>query len=84
VWHNPVLGVKRPRSMNRQGVTPALGDHQARMLLGAPPVHTLKGKHDRAILATLLYHAIRREELCTASSNLSRHLGSKWSTYGRQ
>jgi integrase/recombinase XerD len=26
VWHNPVLGVKRPRSMNRDGVTPALGD----------------------------------------------------------
>jgi len=27
VLHNPVLGVKRPRSMNREGVTPALGDH---------------------------------------------------------
>ena len=37
VVHNPVLGVKRPRSMNREGVTPALGDHQARMLLEAPP-----------------------------------------------
>ena len=37
VLHNPVLGVKRPRSMNREGVTPALGDHQARMLLEAPP-----------------------------------------------
>ena len=36
VLHNPVLGVKRPRSMNREGVTPALGDHQARMLLQAP------------------------------------------------
>jgi site-specific recombinase XerD len=33
-----------PRSMNREGVTPALGDHQARMLLEAPPEHTLKGK----------------------------------------
>ncbi len=29
VLHNPVLGVKRPRSMNREGVTPALGDHHA-------------------------------------------------------
>jgi integrase/recombinase XerD len=64
VWHNPVLGVKQPRSMNREGVTPALGDHQARMLLEAPAADTLKGKRDRAILATLLYHAIRREELC--------------------
>jgi site-specific recombinase XerD len=65
VLHNPVLGVKRPRSMNRDGVTPALGDHQARMLLEAPPEGTLKGKRDRAILATLLYHGLRCEELCT-------------------
>jgi integrase/recombinase XerD len=65
VLHNPVLGVKRPRSMNREGVTPALGDHQARMLLQAPSAETLKGKRDRAILATLLYHALRCEELCT-------------------
>jgi integrase/recombinase XerD len=64
VLHNPVLGVKRPRSMNREGVTPALGDHQARALLEAPSEKTLKGKRDRAILATLLYRAIRREELC--------------------
>jgi integrase/recombinase XerD len=64
VLYNPVLGVKRPRSMNREGVTPALGDHQARMLLEAPPAETLKGKRDRAILATLLYHALRCEELC--------------------
>jgi integrase/recombinase XerD len=65
VLHNPVLGVKRPRSMNRAGVTPALGEHQARTLLETPPVDTLKGQRDRAILATLLYHAIRREELST-------------------
>ena len=65
VLHNPVLGVKRSRSMNREGVTPALGDHQARALLEAPPEGTLKGKRDRAILATLLYHGLRCEELCT-------------------
>jgi integrase/recombinase XerD len=64
VLHNPVLGVKRPRSMNREGVTPALGDHQARLLLQAPPENTIKGQRDRAILATLLFHAIWREELC--------------------
>jgi site-specific recombinase XerD len=65
VLHNPVLGVKRPRSMNREGVTPALSDHQAWMLLKAPPAGTLKGQRDRAILATLLYHGLRCEELCT-------------------
>ncbi len=32
--------------------------------MAAPPEDTLKGKRDRAILATLLYHGIRREELC--------------------
>ena len=65
VLHNPVLGVKRPRSRNREGVTLALGDHQARALPEAPPEGTLKGTRDRAILATLLYHGLRCEELCT-------------------
>lgn len=65
VLHNPVLGVKRPRSMNREGVTPALSDHQAWMLLKAPPIDSLKGQRDRAILATFLYHGLRCEELCT-------------------
>jgi site-specific recombinase XerD len=64
VLHNPVRGVKRPPSMNREGATPALGDDQALRLLEAPPAGTLKGKRDRAMLAVLLYHGIRREELC--------------------
>ena len=34
------------------------------MLLDAPAGNTRKGKRDRAILATLLYHGLRREELC--------------------
>jgi integrase/recombinase XerD len=49
---------------NNEGSTPALGDAQARRLLEAPAPGTLKGVRDRAILATLLYHGIRREELC--------------------
>jgi integrase/recombinase XerD len=61
---NPVNGVKRPIANGNEGSTPALGDAQARRLLEAPPLDTLKGVRDRAILATLLYHAIRREELC--------------------
>jgi site-specific recombinase XerD len=62
--HNPVKGVKRPRSETEEGKTPALADHQARKLLIAPAEKSLKGFRDRAILATLLYHALRREELC--------------------
>jgi integrase/recombinase XerD len=60
---NPVDGVKRPMANNNEGSTPALGDAQARRLLEAPAPDTLKGVRDRAILATLLYHGIRREEL---------------------
>ncbi len=64
VTHNPVKGVKRPPVESYEGKTPALGDHQARELLDAPPADDLKGKRDRAMLATLLYHALRRDELC--------------------
>ena len=63
VTHNPVRGVKRPKAETSEGKTPALGDAQARALLDARPVDTLKGKRDRAILSVLLYHALRREEL---------------------
>jgi integrase/recombinase XerD len=61
---NPVDGVKRPMANGNEGSTPALGDAQVRKLLNAPPDDTLKGVRDRAILATLLYHGMRREELC--------------------
>lgn len=64
VTHNPVKGVKRPMANASEGTTPALSDAQARQLLDAPLADTLKGKRDRAILATLLYHGLRREELC--------------------
>ena len=64
VTHNPVKGVKRPPVESYEGKTPALGDYQARRLLDAPPADSLKGKRDRAMLATLLYHALRRDELC--------------------
>ncbi|HZZ01339.1 tyrosine-type recombinase/integrase [Paraburkholderia sp.] len=61
---NPVKGAKRPKVDSNQGRTPALGDHQARVLLDAPDPATLKGKRDRALLSVLLYHGLRREELC--------------------
>jgi hypothetical protein len=48
VVHNPVKGVKRPKSNVNAGLTPALSDEQARLLLNAPLTTTLKGKRDRA------------------------------------
>ena len=64
VTHNPVKGVERPKTESGEGKTPALGDHQARKLLDAPQAESTKSKRDRAILSTLLLHALRREELC--------------------
>jgi len=73
VTHNPVKGVERPKTESGEGKTPALGDHQARKLLDAPQDHTIKSKRDRAILSTLLFHALRREELCKLKVRDFRH-----------
>jgi len=64
VTDNQSNGVKRPKANNNEGETPALGDAQARLLLNAPLKNTFKGKRNLAILATLLYHGLRRDELC--------------------
>jgi site-specific recombinase XerD len=73
VTHNPVKGVERPKTESGEGKTPALGDHQARELLDAPADDTIKSKRDRAILSTLLFHALRREELCKLKVRDFRH-----------
>ena len=63
VAHNPVDGAKQPPVDSYKGKTPALGDAQARPILDFPAGDSLKDKRDRAILSTLLYHAMRRGEL---------------------
>ena len=73
VSHNPVKGVERPKTESGEGKTPALGDHQARKLLDAPADDTIKSKRDRAILSTLLFHALRRQELCKLKVKDFRH-----------
>src|SRR5208282_34010 len=73
VTHNPVKGVERPKIESGEGKTPAIGDHQARKLLDAPQDDTIKSKRDRAILSTLLFHALRREELCKLKVRDFRH-----------
>ena len=59
---NPVHGVKQLKLETTEGKTPALADHQAKALLEAPDPASIKGQCDRAILAVLLYHGMRREE----------------------
>jgi integrase/recombinase XerD len=73
VTHNPVKGVERPKTESGEGKTPAIADHQARKLLDAPQKETIKSKRDRAILSTLLFHALRREELCKLKVRDFRH-----------
>jgi site-specific recombinase XerC len=73
VTHNPVKGVRRPATASGAGKTPTIGDHQARTLLAAPLDDSIKSKRDRAILSTLLFHALRREELCTLTVKDCRH-----------
>ena len=64
---NPADGVKRPCMGANEGKSPALSGEQGKQLLYAPPEHTLKGLRDRAILSALLYHGLRRAELCGLS-----------------
>jgi site-specific recombinase XerD len=56
VTHNPARGVERPKTERGEGKTPAIADHQARKLLEAPRSDSIRGKRDRAILSTLLFH----------------------------
>jgi integrase/recombinase XerD len=75
VTHNPVKGVERPKSETGEGKTPALADHQARklLLLDVLTDDTTRSKRDRAILSTLLFHALRRDELCKLKVRDFRH-----------
>jgi len=73
ITHNPVKGVARPKTESGEGKTPALGDHQARKLLTAPRADSLKARRDCAILSTLLFHALRREELCKLKVKDAQH-----------
>ena len=65
VTHNPCDGVKRPNLGSNEGKSPALGDDQAKLLLEMPSNDTEKGLRDRALLAVLLFHGLRRAELCS-------------------
>ena len=77
VHENPVSGVKRPGMENaNEGRTPALSDAQARRLLSAPEGGSLQARRDRALLAVLLYHGLRRDEVARLTvGSLHEHRG---------
>ena len=56
-------GVKAPK-VSRDGRTPGLSRTEARKLLDAPPLNTVRGLRDRALLAVLLYTGGRRSAIC--------------------
>jgi integrase/recombinase XerD len=58
------LSRSSPPMVRLHNTSAALSDVQAHELLKAPAVDTSKGVRDRAILAILLFHDIRREALC--------------------
>jgi len=60
---NPVRGVNRPKVAYNIGKTPAISNDQAKVLLDAPIGNSSREKRDRAILATFLFHGLRRSEL---------------------
>jgi site-specific recombinase XerD len=60
---NPVRDIARPRLSRRTGTTPAFSPAQARQLLDAPPLDSLQGLRDRAILAVGLQVGARRSEI---------------------
>ena len=64
VRDNPAIGVNRPNVTSNTGKTPAISTNEAKKLLDAPKLDTFKGKRDRAILATVMFHGLRRSELC--------------------
>jgi len=73
---NPVAGVKRPSEDANEGKTPALSDDQAKRLLQAPKGDSLKAVRDRAILATYLFHALRRSEAAALTvGSIQEHRG---------
>lgn len=65
VSHNPADGVKRPNMGANEGKSPSLSDDRAKAILEAPASDTLKGIRDRAILSVLLFHGLRRAEVCS-------------------
>jgi integrase/recombinase XerD len=86
---NPAKDVQRPKAESGEGKTPAIADHQARKLLDAPDgnfprllrqgrlsdeADSTRNKRDRAILSTLLFHGLRREELCKLKVKDFRHV----------
>ena len=66
---NPVVDVERPAINREEGTTAAFSKMQARRLLDAPPIDTIAGLRDRAILSVGLQVGLRRAEIAALTVN---------------
>lgn len=80
---NPVREIERPAINRREGKTLAFSQQQARAVLDAPPVDTVQGLRDRAMLAVGFQVGLRRAEiaaLCVGGLHQNRGYDSLWVT----
>jgi len=66
---NPFKVISRPSVDNHIGKSKIINEAEARKLLYSPLPYTIKGKRDRAILSSFLYHGLRRAEVCDLKIN---------------
>jgi site-specific recombinase XerD len=52
---NPATSVKAPKQVTRRGLTPVLLPEEARAILDAIDISTIKGLRDRALIATMTF-----------------------------
>src|ERR1700722_2373448 len=76
VARNPVVDVERPTINRIEGSTAAFSKAQALKLLDAPPIDTVGGMGDRAILALCLQICFRRAEIAALNvGDLHQNMG---------
>ena len=73
-------GIQRAQGVRAEGhrLGNWLGKEQAEALIGAPPVGTLKGKRDRALLAVLIGTGIRRAEAASLTVDHLQQRDGRW------
>ncbi|MCH8030018.1 MAG: tyrosine-type recombinase/integrase [Candidatus Dadabacteria bacterium] len=62
---NPVREVERPPDSSREGMTACFSTEEARSILDAPPLDTVKGLRDRAVLSVGFQVGARRSEIAS-------------------
>ncbi len=81
VAFNPALSVRAPRYTNVEGKTPALSIQQANLLLSSVTTEHVVGLRDRAIIAMLVYTAVRVGAVARLQVKDYRYDGTQWTLH---